>query len=88
MLDESCKDKPVCENWYLHRFRHTFANSHLRKGVDVSTVQEGLGHSDLATTAIYTRAIKSKSPETKAMVDATFANVRTGLSELQTNLIQ
>jgi len=85
---ECCTDKPVCENWYLHRFRHTFANFHLRSGVDVSTVQEWLGHSDLATTAIYTRAIKSKSAETKAKVDATFANVVTGLRRLESFSIQ
>ena len=76
---QSCKDHAVCENWYIHRFRHTFANYHLRNGVDVPTVSKWLGHSDLATTNIYAQAIKSKSLDTKLKVDSTFAKVKTGL---------
>jgi len=55
--------------FFLHRFRHSFCNTHLRRGVDVATVSAWAGHADLATTALYLRAIKSKSAETKAMVD-------------------
>jgi integrase len=36
----SCEEHPVCENWFLHRFRHTFANYHLRHGRDVATVSQ------------------------------------------------
>jgi site-specific recombinase XerD len=57
----------------LHRFRHTFACMHLRAGVDIKTVSDWLGHSDLATTAIYLKKIQSESDATKAMVDRTFA---------------
>ena len=75
----SCGEHPICENWFLHRFRHTFANYHLRHGRDIATVSQWLGHSDLATTAIYAHAIKSKSDDTKLKVDSTFAGVKTGL---------
>ena len=71
----TCKDQAVCEQFYLHKFRHTFACMHLLAGVDVRTVQLWLGHSDLETTSCYLKAISGKQKGVREKVDATFAGI-------------
>ena len=51
---EGCKSKnQECQTWTLHRFRRTYGTTLLRNGVDLSTVQKFMGHSDLASTMRY-----------------------------------
>jgi integrase len=71
----TCEDHAVCEQFYLHKFRHTFACMHLLAGVDVRTVQLWLGHSDLETTSCYLKAISGKQKGVREKVDATFAGI-------------
>jgi integrase/recombinase XerD len=59
------------EDFWLHKFRATFATWHLWNGVDLRTVQQWLGHSDMESTMRYLKP--SRSQATKDKVNATFA---------------
>ena len=58
--NNKCAEGPYCMNFFLHKFRHTFATNHLRDGVDIRTVQAWLGHRDIKSTMVYLKGIRSK----------------------------
>jgi len=48
----SCKTHPRCEQWFLHKWRHTFA-SHMIGVLGLKGLQLAMGHKDIATTSKY-----------------------------------
>jgi integrase/recombinase XerD len=59
------------DDFWLHKFRSTFATRCLWAGVDLRTVQQWLGHSDMESTMRYLKP--SRSHQVRAKVNQIFA---------------
>ena len=59
------------DNFWLHKFRATFATRCLWAGVDLRTVQQWLGHSDMESTMRYLKP--SRSQQVRQKVNKIFA---------------
>jgi integrase len=54
-----CGEGPFCGRWFLHKFRHTYATRHLQDGIDIRTLQQWMGHRDIASTMVYLKGVRN-----------------------------
>jgi integrase/recombinase XerD len=60
-----CASGPHCGRWFLHKFRHTYATRHLQDGIDIRTLQQWMGHRDIASTMVYLKGVRNSDVQAR-----------------------
>jgi integrase/recombinase XerD len=60
-----CAEGPYCCRWFLHKFRHTYATRHLQDGIDIRTLQQWMGHRDIASTMVYLKGVRNSDVQAR-----------------------
>lgn len=68
-IKNSAKRAGIEKSVHVHTLRHSFATHLLENGVDIRKIQQLLGHSDLATTQIYTQVSSDEIKKIKSPLD-------------------
>ena len=69
IVKERAKMAGIDQNVYPHLLRHSFATHLVLRGIDIRSVQQLLGHSDVRTTEIYTALAKAMRGEITSPLD-------------------
>jgi integrase len=65
VCDTCLGEQKECREWFLHKFRATFATRLLQGGMDIESVREQMGHKDVESISRYLVPLRGKAMQKK-----------------------